>query len=108
MKPKRDGSLYVRQPGIYLLSNVATGDFYIGCCSDIRSRWMGHVKAMRCRRHHSRRINELVEAHGLDSFRFLRLKMLADGEHIFSREREWVLRLRPTLNRPNAKTVPRD
>lgn len=93
--------------GVYMLANIVTRDFYIGCSRGMRERWRSHVWGMRLRRHHVPRINSLVRRHGLGSFRFLILQAGLCEIHSarrLSAEKRWIDALRPTLNRPNVGT----
>lgn len=83
-------------PGVYLLTNDVSGDSYVGSAMNVRSRIKDHLSAIKTRKC-SRLMLRAVERHG-SAFTARLLEQCPCAERR-NRERAWVAKLRPTLNR---------
>jgi len=77
-----------RVPGIYKITCVPTGRFYIGSAADIRLRWLSHMSTLALRTHHSSRLQKAWEQHGAERFvfeivEFVAIEDLAEREQFY-------------------------
>lgn len=57
--------------GVYKITNVVNGKFYIGSSKDIKDRWNSHRSDLNGNtRHHSKSLQDDWEKYGESSFRF--------------------------------------
>lgn len=56
--------------GIYQITNVKNGKFYIGSAKDITIRWNHHRSDLNLNKHHSRYLQRSWNKHGAESFEF--------------------------------------
>jgi group I intron endonuclease len=56
--------------GIYTITNKVTGDFYVGSAHNFSARWKLHNTNLRAGKHHSRRLQNSWDKHGVDAFAF--------------------------------------
>ena len=91
---------------VYMMANVVTRDFYIGCSYDLPQRWKSHVRQMRRRQHPLAKVNALIRQHGIRSFRFVALEdghVEIESSRRQAAEKRWIETLKPTLNLPGPK-----
>ena len=82
--------------GIYKITNLITGDFYIGQSTDIEKRWCDHF----CKGYgaiHSGPFQDAIDKYGKDGFEFSVLEE-CDKEDLIQREKYWIKKLSPTYN----------
>jgi len=93
--------------GVYRITNTVTNDCYVGQSVNVERRWRSHVNGMKraiyCRRAElSGNTNLLIQSlavkHGLSSFEFEVLENCRP-EMLSSKESDWVIQLKPSLNR---------
>lgn len=80
--------------GIYQITCIPTGKFYIGSSTDIRKRWHQHQSALLRDRHHSRLLQRAWAAHGPDAFAVTVLE-LCPPDTLIAREQHYLDTLRP-------------
>jgi hypothetical protein len=83
------------QCGVYEITNVLTGDNYIGVSKNIRGRIYKHRKANG--RGKQRNLYKLIIEYGWEAFD-VNILELCDKEIMFERERYWISKLQPNLN----------
>jgi len=55
---------------IYKITNKQTGVFYIGCSTQIKTRWGKHRRELKQDKHRNRLLQEAYNEYGLDAFEF--------------------------------------
>jgi len=58
------------ESGIYKISSIDTGDFYIGSSINIKDRWIRHKKDLNKNRHHSIFLQRAWNKYGKSNFLF--------------------------------------
>jgi predicted GIY-YIG superfamily endonuclease len=58
----------LNKSGIYKISNLVNGKFYIGSSKQIRKRWKSHRNSLRKNRHCNLHLQSAVNQYGLDKF----------------------------------------
>lgn len=58
------------ESGIYKITNIVNGKFYIGSSVNIRKRWISHKCDLNKQRHHNRHLQFSFNKHGFDCFKF--------------------------------------
>ena len=82
--------------GIYKITNLQTGECYIGRSIHVEERWKEHF----CKGYgaiHSKRFQDAIDQYGKDGFSF-RLIEECDPEVLDERERFWINSLKPAYN----------
>jgi group I intron endonuclease len=82
--------------GIYKITNLKTGECYIGRSIHVEERWKEHF----CKGYgaiHSKRFQDAIDQYGKDGFSF-RLIEECDPEVLDERERFWINSLKPAYN----------
>ena len=81
--------------GIYKITNVVTGEFYIGSSKNIKQRWYSHRNPAFHRQHPNLRLYQDMDKYGLDKFSF---EILEETIDLHEREQYWFDKLKPTYN----------
>ena len=88
--------------GIYRITNIITGDFYIGSSKDLKNRWANH----KCKSKWNEQPNSLLyldmKRYGTDKFAFEILEEAEPGQ-LKEVEQQFIEKLQPTYNQMNAK-----
>jgi group I intron endonuclease len=85
--------------GVYCITNVVTGDRYIGMTSNIDQRLDRHKRQLSNLSHPNKKLQKLWMNHGADSLVFEVLEECEDNLHLlFAREGMWMHKLQPSLN----------
>lgn len=85
------------RPGVYRLTNSATGEFYIGGSSNMRDRCKQHSDGLRNGTHGNRLILESYAKSGHAVFAFDVVEQTS-LENVFDLERRWINKLSPLFN----------
>lgn len=83
--------------GIYCILNRVTGEAYVGQAVDIPRRKEQHFTALRCGKHHAKRLQTSFDQYGQKAFAFNVLERCPPTE-LDAKEHEWMLRVRPAFN----------
>lgn len=83
--------------GIYKITNIITGDFYIGSSINIYKRLSLHKSYMKLNKHDNHKIRNHAILHGIESFRFEIIEYCDLGD-MHLREQYYVDLLNPTYN----------
>ena len=59
-----------KEPGVYKITNIKTGNIYIGSSYNMRTRINRHINDLLRQEHHSRYLQRSFNKHGLDNFIF--------------------------------------
>jgi group I intron endonuclease len=85
--------------GVYLLRNTVTGDQYVGGSTWLKSRRWQHFNGIRKKNHPVPAIRALSEIHPEETFVFEVLEHCSRGRRLIDREKYWIRKLNPSLNR---------
>lgn len=83
--------------GIYKITNITTGDIYIGSSSRLETRKKEHILAANSGRHHSIIFQRAWDKYGSESFEFENLE-LCPNEQLLEREQYYIDLLKPKYN----------
>ena len=86
--------------GVYKITNIITGEFYIGSSKNIKHRWANHKSPSRWKQHPNSKLYKDMASYGLDNFIFEILEETAD---LKEREQHWIEQLKPSYNNLYAK-----
>ena len=87
--------------GIYKITNVITGDFYIGSSNDINRRWRAHKCPSTWKKCPNNPMYLVMRKYGIENFVF---EVIEEAEESFLKEKEqqFIEMLKPTYNNYNA------
>jgi len=91
-----------RAGGIYQITNVATGDSYIGSSKYIKQRWGSHKHRAFTEEVQNNQMYKDMRSTGLDNFNFEMLEQITDVENtllLLEREEYYCKLLKPTYNK---------
>ena len=88
--------------GVYKITNIITGDFYIGSSKDVETRWVKHKSPSRWRVKPNNKMYQDMQKYGVDKFRFQILVPVME-EHLKQVEQEFIETLKPAYNSRRAK-----
>lgn len=79
----------MKKLGIYKIENKDTGKVYIGSATNIESRWYQHKRLLNNNKHHSIKLQNSVNKHGIESFIF---EIIEECEKniLIEREQYWI------------------
>ena len=86
--------------GVYKITNIITGDFYIGSSKNIKHRWAHHKSPSMWKQHPNSKLYKAMASYGLDNFTFEIIEETAD---LKEREQHWIEQLKPSYNNYRAK-----
>ena len=86
---------------VYKITNVITGDFYIGSSKDVKSRWTSHKCPSVWNRYPNNPMYLDMNKYGLDKFSFQILEEV-EIEQLKEMEQQFIETLNPTYNRNRA------
>ena len=88
--------------GVYKITNIITGEFYIGSSKDIKQRWVSHRNPAAQKRQPNSKLYKAMAEFGLDNFKFEVLEETAD---LKKREQYWIDQLSPSYNNIRANGI---
>ena len=83
--------------GVYKITNIENGYFYIGCSKNFQERCKQHISASRMKNPKSV-FHKEVKNVGIDKFIFEVLEVIEDVSFLFEREIHWQEKLLPYYN----------
>ena len=86
---------------VYKITNVITGDFYIGSSKNVKSRWAHHKCQSVWNRYPNKQLYLDMNKYGLDKFSFQILEEV-EIEQLKETEQKFIETLKPTYNRNRA------
>jgi predicted GIY-YIG superfamily endonuclease len=99
---KGNTHLFIRSqvsgPVVYMVTNLITGERYIGCTSDLRKRLNQHESSARKGKTTHRHLAEAMAKLGCDLFRASVLKQCESIDDAYVEEERLVVTLRPEYN----------
>jgi len=69
----------MKKTGIYKITNVITGKVYIGSTTNFKNRWSSHICRLKNNTHHSIKLQNSVNKHNIENFKFEVLEECAKG-----------------------------
>ena len=91
--------------GVYKITNIITGDFYIGSSKDIEKRWAKHKCLSAHKQHPNSKLYKSMASYGLDNFTF---EIIEKTDNLKEREQYWIEQLSPTYNSIRANGQDKD
>ena len=79
--------------GIYKITNIATGDKYIGSAVNLKKRYDFHVYQLQRGSHHNPRMQRAWNKYGADCFHFEPIEILDNPANLLAREQEYLTSL---------------
>jgi group I intron endonuclease len=75
--------------GVYKITNLVNGKLYIGSSIEMGKRWRSHINNLTNGSHHSQKLQNSVNKHGITNFVF-KVVELCDLENLVVREQYWI------------------
>lgn len=85
-------------PGIYKVTNLVTGDFYIGSAKNIRKRWNVHKCLLRQNKHYNKHFQSVWNKYKEENFEFVTL-ITCPVEYLIKAEQWFIDSLKPHYNK---------
>ena len=76
--------------GIYEIINLTNGKSYVGSSSDIKRRWIRHVRTVRDGQHVNPYLQNAWNKYGEESFSFCVIERATDNTYLEEREQHWL------------------
>jgi group I intron endonuclease len=87
----------LKKIGVYTITNLINGKMYVGSTNNsFYERWRKHLKDLNANKHHSNKLQNSVNKHGVNNFKFEILE-ITEKEHTTSIERYWFNVLNPVV-----------
>ena len=83
-------STYWGQSGIYVITCIPSGKYYIGSSVDIGQRFTQHLSALRNNSHRNKYLQRAWNKYGFDNFKFDVLHPVYNQENLYSIEESWI------------------
>lgn len=83
---------------IYCIVSKIDGKKYIGSAINFRIRKVRHLSELRCKRHHSKYLQNSFDKYGEDNFYFEILEEVLEKEKLIETEQKWIDILKPEYN----------
>lgn len=87
---------------VYKITNIVTGDFYIGSSKNVKDRWAHHKCPSTWKNYPNKQLYQDMQKYGDDKFDFQILANI-EPEQLKEAEQEFIETLKPTYNNYNAK-----
>ena len=81
--------------GVYKITNIITGDFYIGSSKDIKQRWANHKSPSVHKRYPNVKLYKAMASYGLDNFTF---EIIEETDNLREKEQYYIKQLKPNYN----------
>ena len=81
--------------GIYKITNIITGDFYIGSSKDIKLRWNIHKAPYTIKKHPNIKLYKAMAQYGRDNFT---IEVIEETNSLREREQYYIEQLKPVYN----------
>lgn len=75
--------------GIYKITNLINGKFYIGSSNDIHRRWKEHINELNRNVHCNKYLQKSYNKYGIENFEFTIIEVCSEDEQII-REQYWI------------------
>ena len=84
--------------GIYKITNVANGKFYIGSAVNIKNRFSTHISELNSGTHDNRHLQRAWRKYGKDNFKFEIIENVEDKQLLLEREQFYIDNFNPDYN----------
>lgn len=81
--------------GVYKITNIITGDFYIGSSKNIKQRWATHKSPSQWKKQSNSKLYQDMASYGLDNFTF---EVIEETDNLKEREQHYIEQLKPNYN----------
>lgn len=88
--------------GVYKITNIITGDFYIGSSKNIKKRWAKHKCPSSWKNESNKLLYHDFQEYGLENFLF---EIIEETANLYEREQYWIDKLKPIYNNYRAKDL---
>ena len=89
--------------GVYRITNIITGDFYIGSSKNVKKRWADHKCKSTWKINLNKQLYKDMEKYGVNSFELQILEEVEPGQ-LKEVEQQFIETLNPTYNSRRANT----
>jgi len=90
----------IKISGVYKITNIITGDFYIGSSNNIKKRWTSHRSHAIWKQCPNSKLYKDMQKYGRDNFL---IEVLEETDALKEREQYYIDQLKPMYNNFNAK-----
>jgi group I intron endonuclease len=98
MERSQRTSVIQKPQGIYQITNIETGKFYVGSSMNLRKRWNGHVSQLQRGKHPNVHLQRAWDIDGAEAFEFTVLEYVEDIANLLPLEQHWMDRLDAALH----------
>ena len=81
--------------GVYKITNIITGEFYIGSSKDIKQRWYIHKTPYTIKQHPNVKLYKAMAQYSRDNFT---IEVIEETDNLREREQYWIEYLKPVYN----------
>ena len=86
--------------GVYKITNIITGEFYIGSSHDVKKRWVSHKSPSTHKRYPNSKLYKDMSQYGHDNFT---IDVIEETDNLREREQYYIECLKPSYNSMYAK-----
>ena len=86
--------------GVYKITNIITGEFYIGSSKDIKYRWTTHKCLYVWKRYPNVKLYKAMAQYGRDNFT---IEVIEETTDLHNREQYYIEQLKPSYNNYRAQ-----
>ena len=86
--------------GVYKITNIITGEFYIGSSKNIESRWADHKSPSVHKLRPNSKLYKAMAKYGRDNFT---IEVIEETDNLREREQYYIKQLKPSYNNYRAK-----
>lgn len=84
--------------GIYKITNLVNGKFYIGSAVNVKNRFSTHVSELNSHTHDNRHLQRAWDKYGKDKFKFELIEEIKEKELLLEREQFYIDNFNPDYN----------
>lgn len=88
----------MKKSGIYKITNLVNGKFYIGSAVDTKNRFSTHISELKSKTHSNYHLQRAWEKYGKENFIFEVIESVDDINNLLLREQHYLDTLKPDYN----------